>query len=241
MIQTPLLKTSILETKPDNLRTTKLLLTTAPNLNRGLTEHEAKIMTTDYRIPTEDKLFYNLCYETMFRPFEVLNLLIEDCDKVQKLVTARRVKQKWDRRNCKYLPSLPRTAVITDKTNELLRSVVGNRKKGCIFINTVGKLRSLRSFEISIDKWARLIGIQKEVRTLVDGKKVKLITCMALREAGERHHDNDGGSRKLSAVAAGHGMRVKEKHYEKVGGDFEQVHKSIKEHHPAWRGLTPIQ
>lgn len=31
-----------------------------------------------------------------------------------------------------------------------------------------------------------------------------LITCMALREAGERHHDNAGGSRKLSAVAADH-------------------------------------
>jgi len=31
-----------------------------------------------------------------------------------------------------------------------------------------------------------------------------------------------GGSRKLSAVAAGHTMHVKEKHYEKVGEDFEQ-------------------
>ena len=41
---------------------------------------------------------------------------------------------------------------------------------------------------------------------------------MALREAGERHHDNAGGSRKLSAVAAGHTMQVKEQHYEKVGG-----------------------
>jgi hypothetical protein len=31
---------------------------------------------------------------------------------------------------------------------------------------------------------------------------------MALREAGERQHDNAGGSRKLSAVSAGHSMRV---------------------------------
>jgi hypothetical protein len=38
----------------------------------------------------------------------------------------------------------------------------------------------------------------------------------------ERHHDNAGGSKKLSAVA-GHTMRVKERHYEKVGEDFEQV------------------
>jgi hypothetical protein len=40
---------------------------------------------------------------------------------------------------------------------------------------------------------------------------------MALREAGEMHHDDAGGSRKLSVVAAGHTMQVKEKHYEKEG------------------------
>jgi hypothetical protein len=57
---------------------------------------------------------------------------------------------------------------------------------------------------------------------------------MALREAGERHHDNKGGNRKLSSVMAGHTMQVKERHYEKVGADFEQVHESIKENHPAF-------
>jgi len=61
-----------------------------------------------------------------------------------------------------------------------------------------------------------------------------LVTCMALREAGERHHDNAGGSRKLSAVAAGHTMTVKERHYEKVGEDFEQVHESYRRFHPAF-------
>jgi len=33
---------------------------------------------------------------------------------------------------------------------------------------------------------------------------------------------------------AGHTMAVKERHYEKVGSDFEQVHESILEHHPAF-------
>jgi len=61
-----------------------------------------------------------------------------------------------------------------------------------------------------------------------------LVTCMALREAGERHHDNAGGSRKLSAVAAGHTMVVKEWHYEKVGEGFEQVHESYRKFHPAF-------
>jgi hypothetical protein len=41
---------------------------------------------------------------------------------------------------------------------------------------------------------------------------------MAFSEAGECHHDNVGGSRKLSAVAAGNTMQVKERHYEKVRG-----------------------
>lgn len=56
----------------------------------------------------------------------------------------------------------------------------------------------------------------------------------SLREAEERHHDNAGGSRKLSAVAAGHTMEVKERHYEKVGEDFEQVHDSYRKFHPAF-------
>ncbi len=57
---------------------------------------------------------------------------------------------------------------------------------------------------------------------------------MALREAGERHHDNAGGSRKLSAVAAGHTMEVKERHYEKVGEDFEPVHESYRKFYPTF-------
>jgi hypothetical protein len=40
--------------------------------------------------------------------------------------------------------------------------------------------------------------------------------------------------RKLSAVAADHTMQVKEKHYEKVGEDVEQITRSYQEHQPAW-------
>jgi hypothetical protein len=57
---------------------------------------------------------------------------------------------------------------------------------------------------------------------------------MALREAGERRHDNAGRSRKLSDVAAGHTMQVKERHYEKVGEDFELVHESYRKFHPVF-------
>jgi hypothetical protein len=58
---------------------------------------------------------------------------------------------------------------------------------------------------------------------------IYILSCM-----DERHHDNAGGSRKISAVAAGHTMQVKERHYEKVGEDFEQVHESYRKYHPAF-------
>jgi hypothetical protein len=57
---------------------------------------------------------------------------------------------------------------------------------------------------------------------------------MAIREAGERQHDNAGGIRKLSSVAAGHNMQIKEKHYEKVREDFSQVHDSYRIFPPAF-------
>jgi integrase len=195
---------------------------------------ECKIICTDYRIPTREKLFFRIIYETQLRPFEVLNLDIENWDRKQCTVTAIKVKQKWDSLNKKYLQSYPRTALLTDNSNEILRTYVSNRKKGAIFINENGKRLTLEWFNEQINFYAKLIGVQKTKKYYSDGRTLKLVTCMALREAGERHHDNAGGSRKLSAVAAGHTMQVKEKHYEKVGDDFEQVHKSYREHHPAF-------
>ena len=55
---------------------------------------------------------------------------------------------------------------------------------------------------------------------------------MALNEAGKKHNDIAGGSRKLSAVAAGYTMAVKERYYEKAGE--EQVHESCRRFHPAF-------
>jgi hypothetical protein len=36
---------------------------------------------------------------------------------------------------------------------------------------------------------------------------IHLVICMALREAGEMHHDNADVSQKLSAMAVGHTMQ----------------------------------
>jgi integrase len=46
------------------------------------------------QIPIREKLFFRIIYETQLRPFETLNLLIENWDREQQLVTAVRVKQK---------------------------------------------------------------------------------------------------------------------------------------------------
>ncbi len=63
-------------------------------------------------------------------------------------------------------------------------------------------------FKDRIHHYASILGIQKVRKYYSDGRPLHLITLMALREAGERHHDN-AGSRKLSAVAAGHTMQVR--------------------------------
>jgi len=77
---------------------------------------------------------------------------------------------------------------------------------GSVFINKNGEMISLEWFNQEISRYAKLLGIQRVKKYYVDGRTLKLVTCMVLREAGERHHDNAGGSRKLSAVAADHTM-----------------------------------
>ncbi len=157
------------------------------------------------------------------------------------MVTAVTVKRKTaplkgDKRKKVSLPVRPRTSIITENTNEMFRTIISNRKKGFIFVNANGEQLTMAWFKDRINHYAKLLGIQKVVRyydtKIGEVHPRHLVTCMALREAGERHHDNAGGSRKLSAVAAGHTMAVKEKHYEKA--DFEEVWKSIEEHNPAF-------
>ena len=56
----------------------------------------------------------------------------------------------------------PSPQKLVGNTSEMLRHYVGNRKKGHIFINEMtGKRLTLRHFEKMIDKWARLLNIQK--------------------------------------------------------------------------------
>ncbi len=94
--------------------------------------------------------------KTQLRPFEVLNLKIEDWDRNQHLITAVRVKQKTkpkkgNRKEKEWLPSTPRTALLSDNTNEMLRTLVSNRKKGHIFVNEKGDQLSLEWFNERIN------------------------------------------------------------------------------------------
>ncbi len=230
---------AILALEPVQSTNSKLLvskvLTNQPILTRGMNLEECKTICTSPLILLRERTFYRVIYETQLRPFEVMNLEIENWDRAQMTVTAVKVKQKWDNQKKLHLPSIPRTAIVTANTNEMIRSLVSTRKKGKIFVNENGEpFTDLAWFKMQIHHYATLLSIQKVKKYYVDGRTLHLITMMALREAGERHHDNNGGSRKLSAVAAGHSMQVKERHYEKVGEDYEQVHNSYREHHPAF-------
>jgi hypothetical protein len=78
---------------------------------------------------------------------------------------------------------------LTGNTGEMLRHFVGNWKKRHIFNNCrTGKQLTLRHFEKMIDKWARLLNIQRRQSIKTSGREYHRITFMGLWEAGERHH-----------------------------------------------------
>jgi len=61
-----------------------------------------------------------------------------------------------------------------------------------------GDKLSMAWFKTGLTTMRKLLGIQKDVK-YYDTRTGEihprhLVTCMALREAGERHHDNAGGS-----------------------------------------------
>lgn len=201
-------------------------------LDRGMNLAECKVMCTSPMIPLREKLFFRMIYETTFRPFEVQHLRIEEWNRATGEITARKVKVKYNPRT-KAKISLPRSMKLTENTNEMLRAFVGNRKKGYIFQGMNGKPLTLRFFEKQINKYAYLLSIQQDKQITPKGRVYHLVTLMALREAAERHHDQDGGDPAISAKAAGHTMRIKNQYYKK--GSFEEAQTSFEKHHPAFK------
>jgi len=202
-------------------------------LDRGMNRDECKAVCTSPLIPLREKLFFRMIYETTTRPIEVLESKIELWTRVTGEITFPKTKSKFNRWTKKFIFGTPKTMKLTNNTNGMLRHYIGNRKKGHIFINerTGGRL-TLRHFEKQIDRWGKLLNIQKLQSIKPSGKEYHLITLMGLREAGERHHDLAGGDPDVSAKAAGHSKETKAKYYKKVS--FEEAQESFAKHHPAF-------
>lgn len=224
---------AVLKSKSKETGNRNNVLTTAPLINRGMTTDECKILCTSPIIPIREKTFFRVVYETELRPFEALHLRIENLNKATGELVALRTKGKYNRWSGESY-ELPHHVFVTSNTLEMLKTVISNRKKGYIFEGRVeGKPISKRYLQEQIDKYARLLSIQQVKRYTEDDREIPLITLMALRKAGERHHDANGGDASLSAQASGHNMRTKIQYYQNEV-DWEAVHKSYMVNHPAF-------
>lgn len=216
------------------------LITTEPLINRGMTLEECKILCTSSLINLREKTYFRIIYETSLRPMEALNLRIEDFNRETGEVIARKTKGKYNRWTMQTNHQI-RHLYISDNTREFIKNLISNRKKGYIFESEEkeGYPITKRYMQEQINKYAKLLSIQQirryaQSNTNPDDTRVlPLVTLMALRKAGERHHDANEGDSSLSAQAAGHTMKTKIKHYQGEQ-DWEAVHKSYKEHHPSF-------
>lgn len=197
-------------------------------LTRGITIDEVKAVLHYPHLTDRDRAFFRAIYETFYRPEELLSCHIEDYDKDTGEIPTRFTKRKYNPRSNRTYVEEPKQMKVSPTTMKLLRSVIRNRKKGRIF------MASKRRFQQVITEVADKLGIQKVTHITATGRKYHLVSLKALREAGERHHDHNGGDRELSAKAAQHSLRVKEKYYKKL--DWVEMHQSMKKHHPAFRG-----
>lgn len=216
------------------------VLTTEPLINRGMTLGECKAICTSPLIPLRERTYFRIIYFTLLRPFEVLNLKIEDFNKETGEFIARKTKDKYNRwtkekqHQIKHLP-------VDDITKEFIKTLISNRKKGFVFESNdkPGEHISKRYMQEQVNKYARLLSIQQVRRYAQspdnpdDTRVLPLVTLMALRKAGERHHDANEGDSSLSAQAAGHTMKTKIKHYQGEQ-DWEAVGNSLRKHHPGF-------
>lgn len=115
-----------------------------------------------YPDPFAGKTLFQDDLWTTSRPVEVLEARIELWNRNRCEITFPKTKGKYNRWTMRKIPGAPKTMKLTTNTNEMLRNYVSNRKKGHIFINEkTGKKLTLRHFEKEIDKWARMLNVQK--------------------------------------------------------------------------------
>jgi len=202
-------------------------------MNRGPLLEEIRALL-HAPMPHRERAFYRALYESIFRPNELLQCNIEDFNRETGEIIARYPKKKYNPKTKKTILEPNKHMFLSDTSIALFRKVIGNRKKGAIFINDKGERISLRYLQKYIHNLSMELGIQKVTHITNTGKKYHLITLKSLREAGERHHDERGGDSDLSARAAQHSRLVKDKHYKKAGA--EEIRESFRKHHPGFTG-----
>jgi len=154
-------------------------------LDRGMTENEVRTLITA-PMPDRERAYYRALYETFYRANELLLCDIEDYNKKSGELTAIHTKNKYNPKTKQYIKSPPKHMVLSKTTQALFKSIIGNRKKGPIFVNRQGKRLTKTHFQIYINDLATRLGIQQVTHTTQTGKKYHLVSLKALREAGVR-------------------------------------------------------
>jgi len=201
-------------------------------LDRGMTIEEVQTLLTA-PMPNRERAFFRAIYDTFYRVNEMLMCNIEDYNKQTGELIAKHTKNKYNRKLDKTIQSPPKHALLSKPTMILFKHVIGNRKKGSIFINRNGTRLSKTYLQVFINELATSLGIQKVAHITPTGKEYHLVTLKALREAGERHMDIEGADSDVTARGAQHSALVKEKHYKKSG--WEEFQQQQKKYHPAFR------
>jgi integrase len=201
-------------------------------LDRGMTVDEVNTLITA-PMPDRERAYFRGLYETFYRANELLLCEIEDYNKKTGELVARHTKNKYNPKNKQYIKSPPKHMILSKTTQALFRKVIGNRKKGAIFINKKGKRLTKTFFQIYINELATRLGIQQITHITPTGKEYHLVCLKALREAGERHCDISGADSEVTARGSQHSALVKERYYKKTG--WEEIQNQVRRFHPAFK------
>ena len=220
-------------------------------MSRGLTLDECRALVeaprklsasaTTFQIwkAARDELLTRLLYETWSRVRELIMVDVKDVDFENCSIVIRHpkgravFKVKGGRRVHVDTVHQPRQVFFGQYTRDLMIRHLQRRRRGPLIVSSKRKRLSIRQAERIVDRHAKAAGIQRVVGHTKNGREIRLVSCKALREAGERHTDVAGADRDATARIAGHTVRTKEKHYKK--GNFEEDRRIVRENHPLMR------
>lgn len=201
-------------------------------ISRGMTVDEVKLLLTS-SMGDKERAFYRAIYDTWFRAQELLKCNIEDYNKSTGEITCLKPKSKYSRKTKKTYQPPPKHMILSKPSQLLFKRIIGNRKKGPIFINRKGNRCSITYFQMYINNLATRLGIQKVTHITEKEQRYHLVTLQALREAGERHCDLAGADSDVTARGAQHSAVVKEQYYKKAGWD--EIQEQVRKYHPAFQ------